>query len=58
MSSYEGLYVQRLTDGTVHSVQVKDSAGNQLPLDPQEYIRRGIGPPLETLPDMQNYRDA
>ena len=58
MSSYKGLYVQRLSDGTIHSVQVEDSAGNSLPLDPQEYVRRGIKPDIDQLPDVESYQKA
>lgn len=55
MSSYTGLYVQRLSTGQIHSVQVRDTGGNALPLDPHEYIRRGINPPIEQLPDQDAY---
>ncbi len=50
LSSYTGLYVQRLNDGTVYSVQVTDPYGNELPLNPQDYIDRGIQPPIDQLP--------
>jgi hypothetical protein len=56
MSNYTGLYVQRYTNGIIHSVQVVDTDGNSIPLDPQLYIERGIFPPIEQLPDLENYR--
>lgn len=51
MSEYKGLYVQRLTDGSVFAVQVKDPYGNETSLDPNTYVQRGIEPPLDSLPD-------
>lgn len=47
MSGYTGLYVQRFEDGAIHSVQVKDSNGISIPLDPQIYIERGVKPQIE-----------
>lgn len=58
MSSYTGLYVQRLDNGTVFSVQVVDTAGNSLPLEPDTYVQRGIKPPIESLPDQKDYKPA
>lgn len=55
MSSYTGLYVQRLSDGTIHSVQVADPFGNSIPLDPDVYIEREVKPPIEQLPDAADY---
>lgn len=54
MTSYIGLYVQRLEDGTIHGVQVVDTGGNSLSLDPEIYIQRGIEPPIDQLPDPAN----
>jgi hypothetical protein len=56
MSSYKGLYVQRFENGTIHSVQVVDTGGNSIPLDPEIYIERGVKPPIEQLPDQENYK--
>ncbi|MCX7067175.1 MAG: hypothetical protein NTW85_05730 [Methylococcales bacterium] len=56
MSSYTGLYVQRLEDGTIYSVQVIDIGGIDIPLDPQIYRERNINPPIELLPDQKNYQ--
>lgn len=58
MSSYTGLYVQRLSNGKIDSVQVVDPSGNSLPLDPQTYIERQIKPPIEQLPDFDDYKAA
>ncbi|WPH22328.1 hypothetical protein [Variovorax paradoxus] len=58
MSSYTGLYVQRLEDGTIHSVQVVDTGGNSIPLDPETYIERGVKPPIGTLPDQKDYKPS
>jgi len=55
-SSYKGLYVQRLSDGNIHGVQVVDSGGNSISLDPQTYIDRQVKPPIEELPDLENYQ--
>jgi hypothetical protein len=58
MSSYTGIYVQRLSEGTVCSVQVEDSFGNSLSLDPLEYQRRKINPPFDKLPDINDYQQT
>ena len=57
-SSYKGLYVQRLSDGTIHSVQVVDTGGNSIPLNPDIYIQRGVEPPIEQLPDIDEYNKS
>ena len=54
-SSYKGLYVQRFEDGTIYGVQVVDPGGNSISLDPNTYIERGVNPPIEQLPDQENY---
>ena len=58
MSTYVGLYVQRLSDGTIYNVQVRDAAGIELPLTPEQYRASGIRPELESLPDVEAYRTA
>ncbi len=55
-SSYKGLYVQRSSDRTFHSVQVVDTGGNSIPLDPDTYIQRDIKPPIDQLPDQEDYK--
>jgi hypothetical protein len=54
-SSYTRLYVQRLSDGTIHSVQVVDTGGNSIPLDPDTYIKRDVKPLIDQLPDQEDY---
>lgn len=56
-SSFKGLYVQRLGGGVIHSVQVVDLAGISLPLDPMAYVDRGIQPPIDSLPDVEQYHE-
>lgn len=58
VSSYKGLYVQRLNDGTIDSVQVVDPGGNSIPLDPQTYVNRQVEPPIEELPDLESYQKS
>lgn len=55
-SSYTGLYVQRLKDGTIVNVQVVDTAGGNYALDPHIYIQRGCKPPIDELPDLADYK--
>lgn len=55
MSSYTGLYVQRLSNGEIHSVQVTDSFDNLLTLEPAVYIQRQINPPIAQLPDVNDF---
>lgn len=50
-----GLYVQRLSTGVVHSVQVRDDAGMERPVDPNVYINRGYEPSIDSLPDLEDY---
>lgn len=50
-STYKGLSVQRLSTGVIYSVVVVDPSGNSNSLEPDEYKRRGIMPPLEQLSD-------
>jgi len=51
MTIYKGLYVQRLSNGTIIGVQVESCHGVSLPLNPGAYIERGISPPIDKLPD-------
>lgn len=50
-----GLYVQRLDSGEIHTVQVDDGVGNQYPMEPGVYITRGYLPPIEALPNIDDY---
>lgn len=51
MAIYKGLYVQRLSNGTIIGVQVENCNGMSLPLNPGAYVERGISPPIEMLPN-------
>ena len=55
MSSFTGLYVQRLSTGAICDVQIIDAAGNENSLAPDVYLQRGIQPPIEQLPDLVEY---
>jgi hypothetical protein len=50
-TNYTGLFAQKLSDGSVISVQVEEPNGNSLTLDPADYVSRGIQPPIDQLPD-------
>jgi hypothetical protein len=50
MSEYTGIYVERLSDGSIYAVQVRDPHGNETSLDPKTYVQRGIQPLLNSLP--------
>ena len=54
-SSYMGLYVQRLSDGTIRSVQVRNPYGHSFAMDPDLYLARDVQPPMEQLPDVEDY---
>jgi hypothetical protein len=58
VSSYKGLYVQRTSKGQIHSVQVEDPGGNSIPLEPTEYIKRDVKPPINELPDIDDYQNG
>lgn len=55
-SSYKGVFSYKLSDGTIIDVQVDDPFGNSLSLPVDEYQRRGIFPPAESLPDQHQYK--
>jgi len=50
MSTYTGLYVQRLSDGTIFNVQVRDPSDHESGLTPEDYEAKGILPPIDQLP--------
>ena len=54
-SSYKGLYVQRYSNGQIHNVQVADQNGYSIPLNPDVYLERDVKPPMESLPDVEEY---
>ena len=55
-TSYKGIFVQKLTDGSIFAVQVEDPNGNSISLDPKSYTLRQIPPPIDQLPDQQEYQ--
>jgi hypothetical protein len=55
MANVHGIWVNRLQDGRIDSVQVEDNAGQSWVLDAAEYDRRGWQPPKEQLPDGDEY---
>ena len=55
VTSYTGLFVQKLSDGTIFSVQVTDPFGNSIPLEPDIYIEREIKPDIDKLPTSDEY---
>lgn len=51
MSSYTGICKVGLKESDVITdIQVRDTAGNELPLSLDEYIRRGVKPDYDQLP--------
>ena len=54
--SIHGIYVQRLSNGTIHGVQVEDDAGNYWSISPEEYEARGYLPTINSLPDAEDYK--
>lgn len=55
MSDYIGLYVTRLENGEIYGVQVETDGGFSTSLLPEDYIQRGIKPPIDELPDGENH---
>jgi hypothetical protein len=54
-SVYTGLYVQKDSEGKIHTVQVYDTAGNSIPLDTETYIERNIKPDISNLPTKEEF---
>ena len=52
---YRGVYVQRLNNGQIYSVQVVAPGLILMTLPPREYAARGIQPPMDKLPDAEEY---
>jgi hypothetical protein len=50
MSGYTGIYVRRLTDGTIYSVRVRHGR-DEIEVDPESYLSGGGQPPFHHLPD-------
>jgi hypothetical protein len=51
MSDYIGIYVDRLINGSIIQVIVKTTDGHFSSLPSEEYIERGVHPPIEQLPE-------
>jgi len=49
-SNLRGIYVTKTPSGAILTVQVKDVFDHNYPLPPEEYRRRRIEPPIESLP--------
>jgi hypothetical protein len=56
MTSYKGMCVFRLGSGAIFNAKVEDAAGNQLTISPDDYLRRGVNPPIDQLPDCGDAR--
>lgn len=56
-SRFHGIFANKLSDGTITSVQCKDTTGlgNDMLID--TYRQRGIQPPAESLPDQHQYQE-
>lgn len=54
MSSCKGIYVQRF-ESSIRSVRVEDPLGCPFSISPQLYVNREFQPPLEHLPDAEDY---
>jgi hypothetical protein len=54
----QGLYTQHLGKGVIHGVQVRNTIGIDLSIEPETYIQRGTKPPIQELPteDFCNHR--
>lgn len=56
-TSYTGIYIQKTSDGLIHSAQVIAPGGHSLPLDPQVYIERNVQPPIDCLPTQEAFSE-
>lgn len=55
MSSYRGIFAQKLSTGVIIDVYVEDSTGTGNTLPIAVYRQRGIQPPAESLPDQHQF---
>lgn len=56
MSGYTGLYVEKLSNGIIVNVQVRDSVSNStMAFDPHVYEARNTQPIINSLPDKKTY---
>lgn len=51
MQQYRGIAVQRLANGSIFNVVVKEANGHIVNFTPEDYVAREIQPPINTLPD-------
>lgn len=51
MQQYRGIAVQRLSDGSIFNVVVKEANGHVVNFTTEDYIAREIQPAIDTLPD-------
>lgn len=56
MSQYTGKCIVRISTGEILSVHVVDSTGMGMTLSPEEYVARGVKPPLDQLPNCSSAR--
>jgi hypothetical protein len=54
-SSHRGVYVQRYSNGQIHNVQVSAPGGSSIPISFFDYQAREIEPPVDALPDAEEY---
>ena len=55
MENYKGLFIQKLSNGEIFSVQVQDTHGHDIAINTLDYIIRGIKPDIKLLPDERTY---
>lgn len=46
---YTGICIHKLVNGMIDHIRVRDTAGNELTLPPDEYMLRGVLPSIQTL---------
>jgi hypothetical protein len=57
-SFYQGIYVQRFGNGEIHNVQVISPGGHSMSITPEMYLSKGVEPPMDSLPDAEQYFKA
>ena len=55
MTKYRGVYVRRYSNGQIYNVQVATPQGNSSTVSLFDYHAREIEPPLERLPNAEEY---
>lgn len=56
-TSYSGKYVTKLNDGHISEVHVSSIGEDSFALDPDDYVTKGISPPLEKLPSQEAFSE-